>query len=1000
MQEQHDSGTKVNVLIRNMSTLEENSDVSFVSVRTWIVDRRTGQSYVLGTAPLGMMNSNSNNNNNNNNMMDVALPAVTFPFDIRRRLSTQPEWNEIVQLDVSPMRSIVPSGGSAAVVVVGPPPSLRGDPNAVLLFELLSLGNESIQRVVFSGKAPDCVTPLAWGFLDLVSPAGVSNEGQDHLVQLFRAPTERGFFRSIAVGIMSVVTPTPQSRAQVGQQQQQQQAPFPVAGPISKESVPPVFHDFASTFNRNDTYGAALSVQFQFVDDEVGAAIGAGAAPLTESQAVRNSRQQKREWRNNSVEPLRLRTYDTLLPAERLVHQVITKQAPPMGGSGGGGGPGSSLALSAGGGSAGTGTTGAGGGAARTQGGTGSSVFQLGASTVQRQRESRRAKKHETFLANNSFSRLAGERCLPPSHLLHRMEIAGEVTAMATHNGVLALAISCDFRNFICFYDVLSANMPLVGQVPGHIDYVHHMQFNRSGDRLVSCSADKTARVWKTDQLGFFVKTDSEEQAVCAHTLPHPFHVYDADFIGGNALVTCGFDSSLYLWSLHTGLLIGTAQNITEAFFRAVCTGGAVADSKVYALDSDFVLSTWRPMEEEAGAGRTAVSSLVLRIRVRVPGAVSLVVSHSTVVLLCQNDHQHQHGSGNHQRNESDSPHGSDVFLCVVDGALLNLLFKISIPRSSSPLATRNLLTRSYSSAAATTGGKKQQQQQDIRFFPDRDAAGKVFILPDGRLIGYADRASRVLFFDALTGELFSSTAGVAMTGAADVPLQCIEWSKQLHVCVSASALAHTDQGRISEIVVCGRPRAEGEECTDGSRAEAVRAYFGGDVTRRLHAATSARGGNSYYYPNNNNNNDNNDDDDGNNNKNNIAGSPLPSVARSRFTSAMSRLGGFQAMLGSAGGRSVTQHPRERLVPEPNLEGLAQDPSTKMMRIVSFWREIVGSSSAPSAAAAAAPPRVQARAPATAATQPPSSSSAAAAATTTAAAAATGPRVYKTLQEL
>jgi hypothetical protein len=192
------------------------------------------------------------------------------------------------------------------------------------------------------------------------------------------------------------------------------------------------------------------------------------------------------------------------------------------------------------------------------------------------------------------------------------------------------------------------------------------------------------------------------------------------------------------------------------------------------------------------------------------------------------------------------------------------------------------------------------------------------------------------------------------MTGAADVPLQCINWSRELHLCVSASALAHTDQGRISELVVCGRPRVEGEECSDESRSEAVRAFFGGDVTRRLQGPSAG----PYYAPQQQQLQSQNsgrpsaaaaagqDDDDQQRRQAALAGSPLPSVARARFTAAMSRIGGLRAV-------ALAAHPRERLVREPNLD-LAQDPSHKMAQIVGFWREVV--STAPPSSTAAAPP--------------------------------------------
>jgi eukaryotic-like serine/threonine-protein kinase len=81
-----------------------------------------------------------------------------------------------------------------------------------------------------------------------------------------------------------------------------------------------------------------------------------------------------------------------------------------------------------------------------------------------------------------------------------------------------------------------------------HENYIWEVKFNRSGDRLVTASADKTAKIW-----------DSHTGQLIAQPLVHNSGVILAEFSpDGKYVVTATAESMAHIWDVDTGKMLGS----------------------------------------------------------------------------------------------------------------------------------------------------------------------------------------------------------------------------------------------------------------------------------------------------------------------------------------------------------------------------------------------------------------------------------------------------------
>jgi len=123
----------------------------------------------------------------------------------------------------------------------------------------------------------------------------------------------------------------------------------------------------------------------------------------------------------------------------------------------------------------------------------------------------------------------------------------------------------------------------LLATLAGHTSWVYAAAFSRDGERIVTASADHTARVW-----------DAESGHLLATLTGHTARVNDAAFSpDGERIVTASQDKTARVWDAKTGLLLGTLTGHTDQVYRAafspdgkrIVTAGADNTARLYVAD-------------------------------------------------------------------------------------------------------------------------------------------------------------------------------------------------------------------------------------------------------------------------------------------------------------------------------------------------------------------------------------------------------------------------------
>jgi WD40 repeat protein len=127
-----------------------------------------------------------------------------------------------------------------------------------------------------------------------------------------------------------------------------------------------------------------------------------------------------------------------------------------------------------------------------------------------------------------------GGPCLMPNALLHALPAgANGATALALSpdGTLLAAALADGERALLALYDVASGRQRML--LHAHHRTVHELSWSADGSRLVSVSADGSAKVWHPSAL--LDETNPEPQVEPLAVLPHPAFVYCGRLLGSTA---------------------------------------------------------------------------------------------------------------------------------------------------------------------------------------------------------------------------------------------------------------------------------------------------------------------------------------------------------------------------------------------------------------------------------------------------------------------------------
>ncbi|ESL09824.1 hypothetical protein TRSC58_02451 [Trypanosoma rangeli SC58] len=142
------------------------------------------------------------------------------------------------------------------------------------------------------------------------------------------------------------------------------------------------------------------------------------------------------------------------------------------------------------------------------------------------------------------------ERVVPPTVLLQRVQIRGRVSCVAFSDdgAAVAMGVTCGLEHVVQLRHAFMPEIPVLGVFRGHAGHIHHLAFCNDDKLLLSCSSDKTVRVWRCDMPSSPMEANTGSESNCFCTLPHSFPVYSGIFYKRH-IITCGYDPRMLVWS-------------------------------------------------------------------------------------------------------------------------------------------------------------------------------------------------------------------------------------------------------------------------------------------------------------------------------------------------------------------------------------------------------------------------------------------------------------------
>lgn len=150
--------------------------------------------------------------------------------------------------------------------------------------------------------------------------------------------------------------------------------------------------------------------------------------------------------------------------------------------------------------------------------------------------------------------------------------------------------LSCSQDKTIRLWDVAQEGK-LRRVFQGHKDSVLGIDFHKSGHRFASCSHDKTVRIWNT-------RSGTCERELCGHTSI----VYDIRFSPeerGARLLSCGHDGQLIVWDARHGKDLNMID--TEHQSWVLCCNWAPDGRRAITASGDHTVKVWAPLPPLTG---------------------------------------------------------------------------------------------------------------------------------------------------------------------------------------------------------------------------------------------------------------------------------------------------------------------------------------------------------------------------------------------------------------
>jgi WD40 repeat protein len=171
------------------------------------------------------------------------------------------------------------------------------------------------------------------------------------------------------------------------------------------------------------------------------------------------------------------------------------------------------------------------------------------------------------------------KRTLPETK--SNVDLGGDVkvAALSRDAGTLAIAAGNTVKLLS-----MGKKGKVAAELKGHTEAVTSIRFSADGASILTGSADKTARVWKTDDGSALGKVETPAAVACAEWL-----------VDGKQIATAGADGSIRLWAIPDAATLqdGAARPAPTKELKAAATDLCAVAGGLLAATADGKISLW-----------------------------------------------------------------------------------------------------------------------------------------------------------------------------------------------------------------------------------------------------------------------------------------------------------------------------------------------------------------------------------------------------------------------